>query len=226
MTLNGGNDVAIFAGVTVTPDSVHADGGAGMDTLSFEVDFFASSNILDLLHPANDSGTFTNSTFTGFERFVHVEADGLNTATQRFTFRGNANAQTVLGALGIDDIRTAGGNDVLNGGLGKDVLGGGAGRDTFIFNRTLGPANIDRIFDFSSVPSDTIKLENAIFAGIGGNGHLAAIRFHVGPHAHDANDRIIYNANTGALLYDFERKRRRPRDRVCDSRQAPRGDCG
>ena len=172
-----------------------------MDTLSFEVDFFASSNILDLLHPANDSGTFTNSTFTGFERFVHVEADGLNTATQRFTFRGNANAQTVLGALGIDDIRTAGGNDVLNGGLGKDVLGGGAGRDTFIFNSTLGPANIDRILDFS-VPSDTIKLENAIFAGIGGNGHLAAIRFHVGPHAHDANDRIIYNANTGALLYN------------------------
>ena len=137
LTLNGGNDVAIFRWVT-SSHSVHANGGAGMDTLNFEVDFFASSNILDLLHPANNSGTFANSTFTGFERFVHVEADGLNTATQRFTFRGNANAQTVLGALGIDDIRTAGGNDVLNGGLGKDVLGGGAGRDTFIFNRRSG----------------------------------------------------------------------------------------
>ena len=35
------------------------------------------------------------------------------------------------------------------------------------------------------------------------------IRFHAGAHAHDTNDCIIYNPNTGALLYDLEWECRR-----------------
>jgi serralysin len=202
LSLKGGNDAAILLTINTPPNySVAANGGAGSDTLQFEVKFSVVNNLLDLLHPANNSGIFANSTFTGFETFRHVEADGASTATQRFTFRGDGNAQAVIGAYGIDDIRTAGGNDVLNGGLGRDILAGGVGRDIFIFNTALGPANLDQILDFY-VPNDTIKLENAIFAGIGGNGVLAAVRFHTGAHAHDADDRIIYNPGTGALLYD------------------------
>ena len=48
---------------------------------------------------------------------------------------------------------------------------------------------------------DTIKLENAIFKALPA-GALASSAFFVGAQAHDANDRIIYNSATGALLYD------------------------
>ena len=50
---------------------------------------------------------------------------------------------------------------------------------------------------------DTIRLENVVFAALGAaNGVLAAGNFFKGAAAHDADDRIIYNAATGALTYD------------------------
>lgn len=203
LNLKGGNDTAIVL-TTSTPAnySVTANGGAGIDTLQFEVSFFLANNVLDLANQAKNSGIFKKGNFTGFEVFNHVELDGGNTATQRFTFRGNGQAQTVNGALGIDNISLAGGNDTANGGLGNDILTGGAGKDSFVFNTALSPAaNVDKVTDFS-VKDDTFRIENTVFKGIGGNGVLAANLFHIGAHAGDGNDRIIYNEATGALLYD------------------------
>ena len=51
------------------------------------------------------------------------------------------------------------------------------------------------------VPHDTIALENAVFTGLA-VGTLAASAFHTGAAAHDANDRIVYNKATGALIFD------------------------
>ncbi len=79
---------------------------------------------------------------------------------------------------------------------------GGLDQDTFVFSsvaNTLG--NNDKITDFN-VADDTIKLENGVFGALGAPGALAAAKFHIGAHAAAAEDRIIYNKATGALMYD------------------------
>ena len=50
--------------------------------------------------------------------------------------------------------------------------------------------------------NDTFQLENAAFTALTTTGTLAAGQFRVGTQALDANDFIIYNNVTGALLYD------------------------
>lgn len=71
-----------------------------------------------------------------------------------------------------------------------------------MFNTALGTTGVDTISGFS-VADDTIRLDNAIFAGTGAdNTTLLAGAFSIGPTAADADDRIIYNSATGALSYD------------------------
>jgi serralysin len=81
-------------------------------------------------------------------------------------------------------------------------LFGGAGADTFVFDSAFGASNVDRIADFS-VADDTIHLDDAVFRGVK-TGQLSQAAFYAGAAAHDADDRIIYNANTGALSYDAD----------------------
>ena len=90
------------------------------------------------------------------------------------------------------------GDDTLDGGLGNNMLTGGTGNDVFKFT-TLG--HIDTITDYN-VANDTIQLENAVFTALTTTGTLAAGQFRIGTQAVDANDFIIYNNATGALLYD------------------------
>jgi len=61
--------------------------------------------------------------------------------------------------------------------------------------------NVDTIRDFT-VDVDTIQLDRTTFSLP--YGALAAARFHVGPRAHDASDRIIYDPSTGALYGDHD----------------------
>jgi serralysin len=53
------------------------------------------------------------------------------------------------------------------------------------------------------VPDDTIRLENAVFTGLAA-GALAPGAFNTGAAASQADDRIIYNTATGALLFDAD----------------------
>ncbi|MGO4837458.1 calcium-binding protein, partial [Rhizobiaceae sp. 2RAB30] len=64
--------------------------------------------------------------------------------------------------------------------------------------------NVDTIVDFNVV-ADTIRLENAVMPGLGGaTGTLAAGKFwkSISGLAHDRDDRIIYETDTGKLFYD------------------------
>ena len=116
---------------------------------------------------------------------------------------GNNSANTLNGAAGNDTLNGGLGNDKLIGGLGKDILSGAAGNDTFVFNTTPNATNnIDTIKDYV-VANDTIQLENSVFTALGTTvGTLANAQFFIGTAAHDANDHIIYNSATGALIYD------------------------
>src|SRR6478736_8246192 len=92
-------------------------------------------------------------------------------------------------------------NDRVAGGLGNDRLTGGAGLDKFVFDTKPGAANRDVVTDFNHV-QDTFQLDNAVFTKLGHTGPLKAGFFHLGAAAADADDHIIYNKATGALIYD------------------------
>jgi hypothetical protein len=133
------------------------------------------------------------------------------------TITGTNAGQTISGAGGNDKLIGLGGNDVLlggagndklYGGLGRDTLTGGLGKDVFVFNTKPSSTAIDRIKDFS-VPDDSIWLDNAVFTKLGSGstaapGKLKAGFFKTGSAAADANDYLVYNRKTGALLYDAD----------------------
>lgn len=118
------------------------------------------------------------------------------------TMTGNSGANTLNGGSGNDIISGGLGNDTLIGATGNDTLTGGSGLDKFRFNTALNN-NVDTIKAFVTA-DDTIQLDDAIFTAAGAVGNLAANAFTTGTAAHDANDRIIFNSTTGALLYDAD----------------------
>lgn len=109
------------------------------------------------------------------------------------------------GVAGADVLTGGRGSDLLDGGLAADTLTGGAGEDSFRFTTALGNGNVDRITDFN-VADDMILLDNLIFEAVGGDGALALRAFHRSASglAHDANDRIIYDTDSGFLTYDAD----------------------
>jgi serralysin len=117
---------------------------------------------------------------------------------------GNAAANALSGGNGSDRLSGLESNDTLRGGGGNDTLAGNAGRDSFIFDaRPSRTANSDRIVDFN-VADDGFILDNGVFTKLMKTGKLSSAAFWTGAAAHDANDRIIYNKATGAVLYDAD----------------------
>src|SRR6185503_12429984 len=83
---------------------------------------------------------------------------------------------------------------------GNDTLTGFGGHDSFDFTTGLDAVNnVPTITDFI-VGSDKIGLSAVVFATL--SGQLQAAQFFTGPAAHAPDDRIIYNADTSALMYD------------------------
>jgi serralysin len=117
--------------------------------------------------------------------------------TQDINLTGNEFDQTIAGNFG---------DNVLSGRDGNDTLVGYAGADTFLFNYVLNAAtNVDTISDFDPA-YDLIALDDGMFNGLATEvGHyLMGTEFVIGAAAQDADDRIIYNSATGALLYDSD----------------------
>lgn len=115
---------------------------------------------------------------------------------------GNAKANVLDGKTGADTLSGGLGADKLIGGAGVDTLTGGGGADKFILNAAAKATNADIITDFTH-GSDKIQLENSVFTALGAaTGTLAAAKFFAGANAHDADDRILYDAASGKLYYD------------------------
>jgi Ca2+-binding RTX toxin-like protein len=186
--------------------------GANLENLIFTGagNFAATGNALDNTITGGDGndtlnggdGDDTLNGGAGNDLLIGGAGDNtLNGSTGDDTLNGGTGNDTLTGGGGNDTLTGGGGNDTLAGGLGNDQLTGGGGNDSFRFDTALGATNIDQVFDFNSV-ADKILLENAVFTAVGAPGTLAASAFFIGAAASDADDRIIYNNATGALIYD------------------------
>ncbi|WP_428427889.1 beta strand repeat-containing protein [Pararhizobium sp.] len=172
-----GNDTYVVGDGDFVDESV--SGSSGTDWVKSSVSF-------DLSNTAQAAGSIENLMLTGWDAY----------------FATGNNGNNVL--IGNDN------NNMLNGGAGNDTLKGGAGADTFKFNTALSAtANVDKITDFSThrmndFDADTIWLENGVFTALKNTGVLASGAFHKSASgvAHDADDRLIYETDTGKLFYD------------------------
>lgn len=188
-----GNDTLEFVNGADT-----IDGGSGHDMLAAG-DLFSdwTSAVIDL-----SRGRLT--TDDGLEVSLKgIESVSLYYGTESAKIIGSKAANHLSGSSGDDTILGGDGNDTLEGGSGKDVLTGGAGRDTFVFSGRPAPGDEDRLTDFGT--QDRIMLDNAsAFAALGSS--ITAGELHIGASARDANDHLIYNSKTGALLFDIDGK--------------------
>ncbi|HEV2898674.1 MAG TPA: calcium-binding protein [Pseudaminobacter sp.] len=178
------------------------NGRGGADTLIGLAgnDTYFIENVLDKVIEANGGGTdtvYTSVSRSFVDQFVEI-----------IYLQGSAN----INATGNSLANSIGGNNsdnVINGREGNDGLGGGYGSDIFVFNTTLGPGNIDTIGDFN-VNDDTVALASNIFgqargSGVDGLGTLLTNEFRANAtgQAEDADDRIIYETDSGRIFYDF-----------------------
>jgi len=183
-------------------------GGSGDDTLSGGTgnDSLNGGNDVDWVSYAELTASVTVNLTTGRASGASG-ADSLSGIENVLTGAGNDNVtgssldNIISAGIGNDTLVGNSGNDTISGGLGNDSLNGGSGADHFIFNTALGTTNVDRIQAYN-VTDDTILLDDAIFTALGSPGALAAGAFKAGTAATDADDRIIFNATTGALFYD------------------------
>lgn len=110
------------------------------------------------------------------------------------------------GGVGHDRVNGGLGHDWIYGGSGNDMLYGGSGLDRFMFDTKLNTiTNTDKILDFKA-SDDSIFLDDAIFGTLGRGSvkgaKLEADMFVIDTQAQDAEDRIIYDRDTGSLYYD------------------------
>ncbi|TXI19093.1 MAG: hypothetical protein E6Q62_05015 [Nitrosomonas sp.] len=186
------------------------NGGTGQDYLygGSENDTYFLDSTADVVTENLNEGTDTvniNLTYTlpaNIENLILSGTSAINGVGNNLAnfITGNTAANKLYGNAGDDSLDGGIGNDILDGGSGEDILTGGSGKDYFKFANA---GAVDTITDFV-VSDDTIRLENAVFKKLTATGTLGASKFKISTQAIDADDYIIYNNLTGALLYDAD----------------------
>ncbi|PXX12816.1 VCBS repeat protein [Nitrosomonas ureae] len=169
-------------------DTLNGAGGADVMAGGFGNDVYTVNVSGDVVMENFNQGSDKINSSVTYTLPAHVENLTL-TGAGAINGTGNDLANIIIGNAG---------NNQLDGGASNNTLTGGLGNDIFKFT-TAG--HVDVITDYN-VTNDTIQLENAVFTALTVTGTLAAARFRIGANALDANDNIIYNSTTGALIYD------------------------
>ncbi len=164
-------------------------GGSGNDT--YYVDH-AGDQVIEAVSGGSSDTVFASANFAlgAGQEVEYLRVSG----AAGLTLTGNELANSLVGGAG---------NDRLTGSGGLDRLTGGMGNDTFVFDQAPVGANVAKILDFAH-GVDMISLSLSVFSAAGAAGALNANAFFIGTAAHDADDRIIYNSTTGALMYDTD----------------------
>ncbi len=116
---------------------------------------------------------------------------------------GSPGPDEIWGGIGADFFNGGGGNDTLVGGFGPDTLTGGAGDDVFRFASTPLKGHVDTIMDFkANGANDKLYVDTSKFLLGAGNKALPTSMFALSTDTLTAQDRFIYNQQTGALYYD------------------------
>jgi Ca2+-binding RTX toxin-like protein len=120
-TLNGGlaNDLLIDG--TGSSADIYI-GGAGVDTLSYEL---SATGVSLTLSGGGSAGDAVGDSYTGIEQVVGTAYDD--------NLEGDTADNILSGGAGNDVLSGSGGNDTLYGGLGNDILKASAGTGTHLY---------------------------------------------------------------------------------------------
>ena len=202
------------------------DGGAGVDTLQggagsdlYFVDQTGDKVVeTTTLGGSTDAGgrdlvrSTASYTLGAFVEDLTLLGSGAINATGNTLanlLTGNTGANRLLGGLGADTLLGGAGNDTIAGGAGKDRLTGGTGNDRFVFDALPNAANLDTLTDFVR-GADKILLDDDFFTKLGVTGTLTGAALgskfvaNTTGQASSASHRIIYETDTGKLLYDVD----------------------
>ena len=167
------------------------DGGAGIDTLRFNI-VGGAPVLLDLLDQQWNDGLAAGLTVQGIENVVGSEADD--------DIRGDGLANGLWGGKGTDWLEGRGGDDLLAGGEGSDLLAGGAGHDRFQFGAGATGSG-DFILDFVR-GEDLLAIERAGF-GLAADYALSLV-VGAAPQANAAKPQFLFETGTGRLWFDAD----------------------
>jgi Ca2+-binding RTX toxin-like protein len=178
------------------------NGGAGADTMKGGLgnDTYTVDNTGDVVTETSILATEIDRVNSSITYTLTANVENLTlTGTAAINGTGNALNNVLTGNAGVNILNGGTGADKLQGGSGNDILTGGAGKDIFQFLNL----SKDTVKDFV-VADDTIQLENSVFTKLTAATALNAANFKLGAAAADANDYVVYNSGTGALLYDAD----------------------
>jgi len=171
-------------------------GGLGDDNYVISMPLFSQqAGAHDIAFENPNEGTDTVQSWTDYALGENLENLFL-LGNSNLNGTGNAANNTIHGNVG---------KNILDGNGGADILLGGAAADQFIFSTAPGLGETDTVADFAP-GQDSLQLKQTIFSELGNIGKFTAgdERFFIGANAHDASDRIIYDADSGALYFDAD----------------------
>ncbi|MCR0983911.1 Calx-beta domain-containing protein [Roseomonas populi] len=187
-------------------------GGAGNDLMAGGAgdDRYSVEDAGDIVVEAANGGTDRVLASIDYALAENVEALTLLGTAIRGT--GNALANHIIGnelgnvldgGAGNDALLGGDGDDLLIGGAGRNTLTGGEGADRFRFDGPADGATRTTIRDFEA-GLDRIELDRSAFTAFSEAGPIAAEQFGLGRVATTAEQRVIYDASTGRIVYDAD----------------------
>ena len=176
-------------------------------------------------------GTNNNDLLRGGTRADRIFGGAGDDMVYGSAFEANANGDELHGGAGNDVVSAFGGHGSLDGGPGNDVLAGGDGIDDFVFSAAPGEANWDHVAFFAA-GTDKLVLDGDAFPEAGPSGSFSsgddrfASYINLGPPSatpggFDAEDRILYNIDTGEVWYDPDGSGSRAAQRIATLQDAP-----
>jgi Ca2+-binding RTX toxin-like protein len=181
------------------------DGGEGADRMNGGGgdDEYLVDNAGDIISERTDAGY--DIVYSSVSHVLSANVEYLSLGYSGFASvngTGNALANFIGGGDGSNILNGGAGSDTLSGRRGADTLIGGTGVDAFNFTGAF-DGTADTITDFDAA-QEIIRLYGLVFGAAGPMGVLAENGFHAGKAAHDADDRVIYDAATGKIFYDAD----------------------